>query len=109
MWQKMCERYIFHTTNTIYMLLIYKEQYTSGPLRQELNIKHEIRLQGYADEVDLEALITYLWCQDHHDYKHDRYRIQIAFYILLFFYTAARCGSFTRKDEYKDLEFTYKV
>jgi hypothetical protein len=84
-------------------------KYISGPLCQALGIKHEIRPQGYVDEVDLEVLITYLWCQDHYEYKHDRYRVQLAFLILLFFYTGARCGSFTGKFEYQDLNFAYKV
>ncbi|KAI9777777.1 MAG: hypothetical protein M1839_008572 [Geoglossum umbratile] len=82
--------------------------YILGPLRQKLGIKHETRLQGYADEVDLEVLITYLWCQDHYEYKHDRYRVQLAFLVLLFFYTGARCGSFTGKFEYQDLNFAYR-
>ncbi|KAI9768155.1 MAG: hypothetical protein M1839_004182 [Geoglossum umbratile] len=82
--------------------------YISGPLCQALGIKHQTRLQGYVDEVDLEVLTTYLWCQDHYEYKHGRYRVQLAFLILLFFYTGARCGSFTGKFEYQDLNFAYK-
>ncbi|KAF2023142.1 hypothetical protein EK21DRAFT_119046 [Setomelanomma holmii] len=47
---------------------------------------HEFRpLKPQLDEANLSSLFAFIWAKDNHNYDHPRYRIQIAFTLLLFY------------------------
>jgi hypothetical protein len=54
-----------------------------------------------ATSQDLDVLLHYLWIEDQHVYRQAHSRIQMALYLLILSYTAARIGAVVVSDAYR--------
>lgn len=56
-------------------------------------------------------MIEYLWTVDDHEYRHERYRVQLAFMLQLFCFSGARAGAIVESSSYRGTNeaITYKV
>ena len=75
-------------------------QYASGALAHELGLQDIRGCKGLATRTDLHALLHYLWARDTHQFRHERYRVQIAFILHLLSYTATRPGAIIESSAY---------
>jgi hypothetical protein len=55
--------------------------------------------------------MEYLWRSDDHDYPHERYRVQLAFLLVVFSSSGARAGAIVESSGYRGTNeaLTYKV
>jgi hypothetical protein len=60
---------------------------------------------------DLARLIEHLWRSNDHDYPHERYRVQLAFLLVVFLSSGARASAIIESSGYRGTNeaLTYKV
>ncbi|KAI9743757.1 MAG: hypothetical protein M1818_002489 [Claussenomyces sp. TS43310] len=80
-------------------------------LKNQFGLSRILRAKPMAGGQDLDILLQYLWVQDQHAYKKERSRVQIALYLLILAYTAARPGAVVVSDAYRNSNqaITYRV
>jgi len=61
--------------------------------------------------ADRDTLLHFLWAKDQFEFPHERYRLQLVFFIQLCTYTASRPGAINVSDAYRrsNKALTYKV
>ncbi|CAG8975982.1 hypothetical protein HYALB_00011537 [Hymenoscyphus albidus] len=60
-----------------------------------------VRRQKYlADQLDVTALLQFLWCFDTYQFSHPRERLQLSFILLLIIYTGSRAGAIVESSAY---------
>lgn len=86
-------------TGTNLEVILTVPQYIHTDLRREgaalLKRKKEM-----ADLLDVQWLLTYLWCYDKYQFRHARQRMQLSFLMLLLVYTGSRAGSIVESSSY---------
>ncbi|KAF8847345.1 hypothetical protein BDZ45DRAFT_681948 [Acephala macrosclerotiorum] len=79
-------------------------------LKAMYNLSNKSRPKPLASCEDIEEYLHFLWAEDDRWYNYERTRVQIAFYILLLTFTAARPGCVVVSDGYRNSNeaLTYK-
>lgn len=84
------------------------EQFIRGGLTQKFGLQDAKKEKGYADEVDMDILLTQLWCHDVDEIEIGRYRVQMALLIMISYFTCARAGSLLPTQDEPRLYLRYR-
>jgi hypothetical protein len=77
-------------------------------LKQELTLSSKARPKPMAASQELDVLLRYLWAEDQHIFKQEHFRVQLALYLLILSYTAARPGTLVVSDAYRNSDEALK-
>jgi hypothetical protein len=86
-----------------------EKQYIRGSLMATYDLKDRMKEKGYADEVDIDLLVTQLFYHDFDGFYHDRTPIEMALLLHLHLCLGNRPGSILPNQDYPDLYLRYRV
>ncbi|KAJ8067012.1 hypothetical protein OCU04_004392 [Sclerotinia nivalis] len=91
--------YHYKISDTVLDLARY---YVSTDLAKELGLEDAEYDKECTDWIDIEIMILYLTVQDEHEYRCNRYRIQLGCIFMLIADDGERIGAITRSDSYRE-------
>ena len=107
------EMWVFPSPNrgNDFFFLCLCPQFIRTDLADELGLKDLAYAKEFADWTDVKIMIHYIIALDLHEYKQNRFRVQLVFLYLLFSASGERPGAVVRSEAYRNTNdaLRYKV